>query len=238
MRACLGPSSSALRAAAITFSAVCALALSRCAKIAPPPQSSAAPSRPSGAVRAMPPGVDAALDRVLGGWTTGNIAFNVPTTMRLGQTYPIHLLLSPRKSVEELQQELLSATHEGILQGAQISIAPVMEARLTGQGFEITAVTPERQTVSPEANTDWQWDVTPKNGGTGVLHLTLSAILNVNNGSLPHAIQTFDREITVQVTWAQRLSGFVGTNWQWLGTVIVVPLGGWLWSRRRAAKKT
>ena len=158
--------------------------------------------------------------------------------MRLGETYPIHLLLSPRKSVQELQQELQTATHEGTVQGAQISIAPEMEARLTGQGFEITAVTPERQTVSAETNTDWQWDVTPKKEGTGELHLTLSAILTLNNGSIPHAIQTFDRQITVQVTWGQRLSGFVTSNWQWLWAVIVVPVGGWLWSKRRPARKT
>jgi len=186
----------------------------------------------------MPAGVNvAALDRILGGWTTGSIAFNVVSTMRLDETYPIHLLLSPRKSVQELQQELQAAAHEGIVQGAQISIAPEMEARLTGQGFEITAVTPERQTVSAETNTDWQWDVTPKNAGTGVLHLTLSAILAVNDGSLPHVIQTFDRQITVQVTWGQRLSGFVSSNWQWLWAVIVVPVGGWLWSKRRPARK-
>jgi len=103
----------------------------------------------------MPAGVDvAAIDRVLGGWTTGSIAFNVMSTMRLGETYPIHLLLSRRKSVQALQQELQTATHEGTVQGAQISIAPEMEARLTGQGFEITAVTPERQTVNAGANTD------------------------------------------------------------------------------------
>jgi hypothetical protein len=90
----------------------------------------------------MPAGVDAAaVDRVLGGWTTGSIAFNVTSTMRLGETYAIHLLLSPHKSVQELQQELQAVIPEGTAQGAQISVAPEMEARLTGQGFEITAVT-------------------------------------------------------------------------------------------------
>jgi len=80
--------------------------------------------------------------------------------------------------------------------------------------------------VSGEANTGWQRDVAPQNAGTGQHHLTLSAIVTVNKGSLPHAIRTFDREITVQVTCGQRLSGFVGTNWQWL------------WSRLHPAKKT
>src|SRR5579863_7437483 len=137
----------ARRAVLIISLVASALALSRCAKAPAPPSS--APSRPTFAPRTIPAGVDvAAVDRVLGGWTTGSIAFNVASTMRIGETYPVHLLLSPQKPVQELQQELQSANHEGIVQGAQISIAPEMEARLTGQGFEITAVTPEQQTVS------------------------------------------------------------------------------------------
>ena len=141
---------SARRTVAIACVAACVLGLDRCAQ-APPPTGSSTLASSS----AMPAGVDvAAIDRVLGGWATGSIPFNVMSTMRLGETYPIHLLLSRRKSVQALQQELQTATHEGTVQGAQISIAPEMEARLTGQGFEITAVTPERQTVSAEANTD------------------------------------------------------------------------------------
>jgi len=183
----------------------------------------------------------AAVDRVLQGLPTGNIAFNAPTSMILGNTYGIHLLLSARHSVQQLQAELRQrVAGQDVLQGAQISIAPEMEARLTGQSFAITAVTPERQLVSDQQETDWQWDVTPNREGTQELHLTVSVMLNVDNGSLPRAIQTLDRQISVQVTWGQRLSGFLGTNWQWLWAVVVAPLAAWAWQRfkKRPAKRS
>jgi hypothetical protein len=143
--------------------------------------------------------------------------------------------------VQQLQAELRQrVAGQDALQGAQISIAPEMEARLTGQSFAITAVTPERQLVSDQQETDWQWDVTPNREGTQELHLTVSVILNVDNGSLPRAIQTLDRQISVQVTWGQRLSGFLSTNWQWLWAVVVAPLAAWAWHRfkKRPAKRS
>ena len=111
-----------------------------------------------------------------------------------------------------------------------------MQARLTGQGFEITAVKPETQLVSGEQETEWQWDVTPKRANTLRLHLTLSAILVVDGEPAPRTIRTFDKIIEVQVTWGQRISGFVSNNWQWLWAVVLVPVAGWLW--RKWKKKT
>lgn len=198
-------------------------------------------SAASAASEAETANLSTAIDRVLQELPTGNIAFNAPDSMVLGQTYGIHLLLSPRQSVQELQAELQRrVAGQNVLEGAQISIAPDMEARLSGQDFTIGAVTPERQAVSAEQETDWQWDVTPKEAGAQELHLTLNVILTVGKSSLPRSLRTFDRRIMVQVTWGQRLSGFVTSNWQWLWTVLVVPLAAWAWQtlKKRGRKRT
>ena len=108
-----------------------------------------------------------------------------------------------------------------------------MEARLTGQDFEIKAVTPEILAVSGKDETRWQWDVTPAQEGTHTLHLTLSAILSINNHSTLRAVQTFDKTITIEVTVRQRLTGFVSHNWQWLWGVIGIPSFAWMWTKKR-----
>lgn len=189
-----------------------------------------------------PPGASAAIDftavdRALASLPEGNIAFNAPQTMVLGQSYPIYLLLSPQASVQnlrqELQQQLAGAQN---LQGAAIQITPEMEARLTGENFSITAEGSERQLVTGEGETRWNWDVTPRRVGTGELHLTLSVFLNVNGGAVPRSIHTFDRQITVSVTWGQRFSDFFGGHWEWILVVIILPVAKWLWDKRRKQK--
>ena len=101
---------SARRVVTIACLATCVLGLDRCAQAPPPTGSSTLASN-----SAMPAGVDvAAVDRVLGGWTTGSIAFNVTSTMRLDETYPIHLLLSPHKSVQELSRNCKQPHPKGL----------------------------------------------------------------------------------------------------------------------------
>jgi len=199
----------------------------------PRPETAAPAPRPPITVQLNLSDIDHLLQRL----ATGNVAFNTPKTMTLEETYGLYLLLSPTKSIQELEQEIQQRiAGNQALEGATIKIAPQMEARLTGQDFEIKAVTPEVLAVSGKQETRWQWDVTPTKQGIRTLHLTLSAMLSINNSSTLRAIQTFDKTIEVQITVKQRVAGFVAQNWQWLWAVIVVPVGAWLWKRKKRRK--
>jgi hypothetical protein len=193
------------------------------------------PSADHQASSAAPPDVDfSELNRIIAGAHLANVVFNVPSTINLGDSYDLHLLLSPTKSVDELQKDLQSQIiGNQNLEGAAVKITPMMEARLTGQNFEITAGTPETQAVSDQTETQWVWDVKAKETGLQQLHLTLSALVTVKGSTTPFVVQTFDRRITVSVTWGQRISSFAGQNWKWLWTTILVPIGGWMWKKWR-----
>ena len=75
---------------------------------------------------------------------------------RIGDSAEIQLLLSLGKPIGELQAEL---TEIGEREGARVRVSPVMEARLTGGGFKIEALTPERQPVGRTTDTEWRWEV-------------------------------------------------------------------------------
>jgi hypothetical protein len=208
------------------------------AATSPTPTPAPAPQPEPSPIPSPTPSADlTAIDRILEALPRGNIAFNAPSTMVLEDTYKIRLLLSSSKSIEELQQELEHQV-KGVknLEGARIRIASEMEARLTGQNFEITAVTPEAQAVSEKQETQWQWDVKPQKEGGQELHLTLSAVLFVNNSHTVRVIRTFDKEIEVQVTLRRRILKFVRDNSQWIATAIIIPIVLWilkrLWSKR------
>lgn len=176
------------------------------------------------------------IDRILESLELGNIAFNAPTSMNLEDLAQIQLLLGLEQSIEDLSKMVTVA---GEKEGACIRISDRMEARLSGTSFQITAITPEEQAIPSKGVTEWKWEVKPTNPGRHQLHLTLTALFNVDGISTRRAIRTFDKTIEVEVRWGQRISGFISENWQWLWAVILAPVAGWIWNRlkKRLARK-
>lgn len=172
----------------------------------------------------------ALVDEIVGQLQLGNIAFNTPIALNIEDTVTIHLAISQSAAVPELKKLI---SENGAVEGAQVLISNDMEAHLSGAGFKITPVTQERQAVSSNL-TEWKWDITPTAEGHQQLHLSLDAIITVHDASLHRTIRTFDKPIEVQVTPKQRVLGFVRNNWQWLWTALLLPIGGWLWKKRRA----
>lgn len=163
----------------------------------------------------------------------GNIIFNTPTEIQFEEPKIIELLLSPRKTVQELQAEL---NQQGELESAQVQISNRMEANLHGQSFGIKPLVPEVQPVSHEKTTRWKWEVTPTKYGTQSLHLALLAIINVWNQKEQFVIQTYDKKIEVKIFLTQRISKFIANNWQWLWAAILAPVVTFLWERSKSKR--
>ena len=52
--------------------------------------------------------------------------------------------------------------------------------------------------------TEWKWIIEPTKEGTQSLHLTLSALLDVQGRQMPRVIRTFERTIDVRSSVAER----------------------------------
>jgi hypothetical protein len=183
------------------------------------------------------------LDRRLSQLARSNLAFDAPRQMQLGETETIRLTLSPSASTGELTQRLIEAGAKGRIESAQqIITANRMQARLTGQDFEIEATSPETQAVTFAEATDWSWDVEPTEGGEDKkLHLTVTALIPIEGETTPRQIRSFDQTITVNVTLGQRVGGVMDKHAGWIVPAILVPLAGaayaW-WRRRRSSGGT
>jgi hypothetical protein len=203
-------------------------------QVAPPPPTAAEPETQ---VAPPPPTSVELVDQIFRELDWGNVAFNAPPTMRYAQPQSVELLLSPSLSVADLQAKL----HEKLgAESARVRVSNSMEAQLTGTGFTIQALRPGLQAVTSQQITRWKWEVTPTEHGRQTLHLTLSARINVAGRDTPLVVRTFHREIQVDITVPQRVSGFIQNNWQWLWAALVVPIAGYLWNRtkkRRAKPK-
>ena len=170
------------------------------------------------------------IDEQLKKMSFGNIAFNTPKTINIDSTKTIQLKLDLKKSIDELKNTINSQEEKA---GAQIKVSNQMEARLTGQNFSITPLTPETQAISSNETTEWMWRVKPTAEGNQDLNLTLSAILDVNGKAIPRKVEVFVKVIEVKVTAYQKMQIFVGKNWQWLWATLVIPIAGWLWRKKK-----
>ena len=169
------------------------------------------------------------VDDLLDKMSVGNIAFNAPVNLNIAESARIQLILSPTKTIAQLKQ---SITEAGRKEGAEIKMNDRMEARLSGNMFTITEITPAIQAVSESGNTEWKWEIVPKESGLHSLDLTLNAFLTVGGISTPRTIKTYSKTIEVNVTTVQKIEGFVSNNWQWLWAAVLVPIVGWLWKKK------
>lgn len=173
-------------------------------------------------------------DLFLSKLAVGQIAFNSPDSMELGEVKTINLLLSLNKTIEELAREIKTSDK---IEGAKVAVADSMEARLSGTGFSILAVTRETQAISMKQPTEWKWDIQAQTVGVQQLHLTLTASVTVNGVKTPRTLRTFDKTIDVRVKWTKQVGNFIDNNWKWLWAAIVAPAAGWWWQNRRRKKK-
>ena len=172
--------------------------------------------------------VPSVVDRLRDEMPSGNIAFNAPSSVGFGRTASIELKLSASKT----STELAGMIHEpGATETASVKISNEMEARLTGEQFQITAVRAERQAVSATGVTQWTWDITPKQLGQQRLHLTLDAIVKVDDHEDTYTLQTFNQAIAVNVVWPDSAISFLAKYWQWVCTAMVFPVIAWLAKR-------
>ncbi len=174
------------------------------------------------------------IDQIFENLSIGNIAFNTPSAMRLDETASIELALSPTKALAELKQ---AVQEPGRIETAEIKISEFMEAKLVGLGFEIREVRPTRQFVSKTEDTLWKWDIKAIKPGRQRVNLTLNVIIEDRGREITRALQTFTKDIEIEVSFSSRVKGFVENNWQWLWATLVVPIAAWLWRRYSVRKK-
>jgi prepilin-type N-terminal cleavage/methylation domain-containing protein len=162
--------------------------------------------------------------------------FNTPSEIGLSDTKTIKLAISLHKSEIQLSPQV---QQYGQSRSAKIEVGSAMQAILVSDdqdGLSIVDKTPKVQDLSATEETYWLWDVKAKKSGKYKLTLTIAIDTDLNGVRMQRAIKSDEEEIIVEVTLVKRIEDFVASNWQWLWTVIVAPIGLWLWKRWRAKK--
>jgi hypothetical protein len=164
---------------------------------------------------------------------SASIVYTPPKDIRWKSSATNELDLSPQYSIEELKQQITKINQE---EGANIQVSSTMDALLEGPDFTITPATPTRQAVSSQRITSWTWDIEPAKTGTRPLHMTLSALIDIQGELTPLAFKVYDDNVEVNETLPQHIEEFFSNNWQWLWAALLVPVVGWLWTKYKRWK--
>lgn len=120
------------------------------------------------------------------------IAHETPEAARIGQ--PFDVTLSIDSTGAEEPTRALPGLGNIIEDVAQVS--DDVQATLIGTAFDIEALSPEVQALSPLTPNTWRWKVTPKVAGTQDLVLEIFAL----EGGRTLPVRTFRDTVTVEVT--------------------------------------
>jgi hypothetical protein len=179
---------------------------------------------------------DPVVDRIRAMLDTGTIAYNPPERMRKGESLVLQLILDPQRVAPA---EIASAvTEPGSVAVQHVAIGPRMEARLSGSGFRITPLAPERQPLGSSMPVEWRWSVYAEHEGEQRLDLVLSALVDLGDGAFETiAIRTFAHRMVVEVGPRDWWKEFIRYNLQFILPVILVPLGALAYSYYRRRRR-
>ena len=189
-------------------------------------------------VKPKPPPVTAQtkVDSIRNAMPWAKAGLIVPTVMNKGETRTVYFVIDPddmgpEKHTGDLANKV--SARDSLIE-SRVQFSSTMKAELTGSaGLEIAVIGPSEQSVYTDRKTEWRWKVTAVAPGPQWLTMSLLAIVTLDGDRGVHRIQTFEADTIVQVSLGRQISGFVGNNWQWLLTTLVLPIGAWLVKRKR-----
>lgn len=168
--------------------------------------------------------------------TTAKTVLTIPSAANIDSDVRVELLID-RSSDEYV---LLQAVSEhGVQHRAEIKISRIVEVKLTAPAFDVSPITPVRQVIADSAVNRWKWTLRAKKSGQHTVDITVFAVVEVEGTRVEHTLQTYAKQVVIEVSPKQRMSDLLEKYWQWLASTIVIPLLLW-WrkSRKRDTSST
>lgn len=129
---------------------------------------------------------------VMSALRTVPIAHETPSKAQFGREFTVTLALDA--TGDDTAIDALSGRGNIVEGEAQISSS--MTALVSGETFDVRAITPETQLISPVTENVWRWKVTPT--AVGSQELVIELFANLDGQALP--LRTFRDEVEVDVS--------------------------------------
>lgn len=164
----------------------------------------------------------------------GLIAYSVPAQMEVGQEYSVKVRISKKNDKTVLlvgDREIPISDNLDSVKVESITVSPIMSASLVSskKDFEITPLSTDIQNIEENGYTEWEWNVSPLQGGENKLKLNVKIRIKEEGNDYYKDITVFERKIKVKSNLGSGIKDFVFNNWEWFMGAIFIPLFQWLW---------
>jgi hypothetical protein len=170
-------------------------------------------------------------DAALGAMPVGIFRYDLPEEVRLEDTAVVEALISPKVG-EEFRR---IGREEGERRGVVIEVSNRMAARLIGINFELKPEDARILALVSAEPAKWSWQVSPKESGRQELLLEITARISVQGHDTDLVVASSRHDVVVTDPLRQRISRFIGANWEWLWIAVLAPVAGgaWRWYKKR-----
>jgi hypothetical protein len=154
----------------------------------------------------------------------GVIVFNTPESLRVGDPERVVVRIATDE-LEEIYEDFEGA---GEVKEQPIPVSRVMRVTFLADAttFTVNSLSSEDQLVLDQAFTQWEWVITPKRPGSHTLTIRASVLLvDPSHGEKPIDRTVLTEQVRVDINPAYSVREFASSNWQWLWTVVVIPVG-------------
>ncbi|MFD2205607.1 hypothetical protein [Kiloniella antarctica] len=135
------------------------------------------------------------IDQLMSTMELDKVNVQVPPKQKTNDTAQVKVSLRLAGTIELLK---LSIANEALKTGSKVKINDTMAVLLSGDAFKITPRGPAEQPVFKNQNTEWKWEIRPKQAGQQELHFTVIAFFSVDGKRTSHAIKNFDKVIKIE----------------------------------------
>ena len=168
----------------------------------------------------------------------GRIAYHIPDTMDVGNTYKAVATVSKSESDKILFQNIDRSGFKAEVIKISSRVKMVLIDPTEDKNFKITPLNTEEQLVYNSTNSIWKWNIIPVRSGENELILRTTVKVLDELGENLKDIPVFEKKITVNASMSFITKQFIGDYWQWLSTTIIIPFILFVYHRINKKKRS
>lgn len=180
------------------------------------------------------PNSGAVADSMLLQLSLASIAFSIPESTNVDNSFVVQLLIDLTKNEEHLVSML---EEKGKKFSAGVPVSKIVMVELKSDGFVVEKISPIKQPLSSTEPTEWLWNLKPKVTGMHTVFLAITAIVTVDGEKETRLLETFQKEVIVEVAALQLTERWLEDNWQWVWSSLLVPVAVWSVSTIRKKRR-